>query len=448
LTEARLHSPCNQHDIDQWERELECVNQELWEIEDRIRDCERQGDFGSGFIELARAVYKTNDGRAALKRRINEIAGSELIEEKSYSSSELGGRGDGPNTLAEETNESLWAIEDGLRDCERQEDFDRRFVKLARAVHRTNDCGAEIRREINLSAGTNVIEKKSYWVSQSEAVGRPDGADQTATPRSIKPAFAPVPSGGTIPGYVISLARRPDRRDRFMRWNSRKGIDISVFDAVDGQTLSKQELLRSNIIDDEHINFTMGFLGSAMSHRALWQKCVELRHAILIFEDDVFLPDSLRDWSEQVCYELANGCDILYLGYNRDAIISLGYGDGAWCNIAFQTSTTAFDDEAQRHNQWSGRNSHCVLDAQLAWGITAYAISPQSARSLLSHCFPLSNKHRVRMDASGRLLVPYSLDGIINVAVQRGLIKSRVVFPPLVIGPNEPSDSDNYAKPR
>lgn len=64
--------------------DLKEINEELWEIEDDIRDCERAKDFGPTFIELARAVYMTNDRRAAVKRAINELLGSTLIEEKSY----------------------------------------------------------------------------------------------------------------------------------------------------------------------------------------------------------------------------------------------------------------------------------------------------------------------------------------------------------------------------
>ncbi|MCP5373242.1 MAG: hypothetical protein H6907_16060 [Hyphomicrobiales bacterium] len=64
--------------------DLKAVNERLWEIEDAIRDCERAGDFGAAFVELARAVYVTNDRRAALKRAINELLGSPLVEEKSY----------------------------------------------------------------------------------------------------------------------------------------------------------------------------------------------------------------------------------------------------------------------------------------------------------------------------------------------------------------------------
>ncbi len=63
---------------------LQAVNEALWKIEDDIRDCERDGDFGTEFIRLARAVYVTNDQRAALKKEINLLLGSDIVEEKSY----------------------------------------------------------------------------------------------------------------------------------------------------------------------------------------------------------------------------------------------------------------------------------------------------------------------------------------------------------------------------
>lgn len=66
--------------------ELRSINETLWRIEDDIRDCERRRDFGDRFIELARSVYQTNDRRAATKRRIDELTGSDLVEEKSYAS--------------------------------------------------------------------------------------------------------------------------------------------------------------------------------------------------------------------------------------------------------------------------------------------------------------------------------------------------------------------------
>ncbi|MCI4678965.1 DUF6165 family protein [Rhodoblastus acidophilus] len=64
--------------------ELRAINAELWEIEDRIREKEARQEFDADFIALARSVYRRNDARAKVKRRINELLSSELVEEKSY----------------------------------------------------------------------------------------------------------------------------------------------------------------------------------------------------------------------------------------------------------------------------------------------------------------------------------------------------------------------------
>jgi len=66
------------------EHALQSVNERLWDIEDRIRDKEARQLFDREFIDLARAVYVTNDERAAIKKRINLHLGSRLVEEKSY----------------------------------------------------------------------------------------------------------------------------------------------------------------------------------------------------------------------------------------------------------------------------------------------------------------------------------------------------------------------------
>ena len=65
-------------------KQLKEVNEALWEIEDDIRDQEAAQDFGVKFIELARAVYVTNDKRAAIKKDVNLALGSRFVEEKSY----------------------------------------------------------------------------------------------------------------------------------------------------------------------------------------------------------------------------------------------------------------------------------------------------------------------------------------------------------------------------
>ncbi len=64
--------------------DLLVVNKKLWKIEDDIRECERANDFGQVFVDLARAVYYTNDDRSDVKKEINTYTGSDLVEEKSY----------------------------------------------------------------------------------------------------------------------------------------------------------------------------------------------------------------------------------------------------------------------------------------------------------------------------------------------------------------------------
>jgi len=65
-------------------RRLHEINSALWDVEDRIRECDHRGDFGTEFVALARSVYRHNDERAQLKRLINLATASGLVEEKSY----------------------------------------------------------------------------------------------------------------------------------------------------------------------------------------------------------------------------------------------------------------------------------------------------------------------------------------------------------------------------
>jgi Family of unknown function (DUF6165) len=72
------------HDIGPQWTALRTINEKLWDVEDLIRDKERARTFDQEFIELARAVYVTNDERVAVKREINTKLGSKIVEEKSY----------------------------------------------------------------------------------------------------------------------------------------------------------------------------------------------------------------------------------------------------------------------------------------------------------------------------------------------------------------------------
>lgn len=66
------------------QQDLYNVNLTLWNIEDQIRECERNESFGEDFIELARSVYYQNDERSQIKKEINILTCSSIVEEKSY----------------------------------------------------------------------------------------------------------------------------------------------------------------------------------------------------------------------------------------------------------------------------------------------------------------------------------------------------------------------------
>ena len=84
LTEALRRDLAPDPALTDLRRRLRGVNAELWRIEDEIRAHEREGKFDAGFVALARSVYRANDLRAELKRQINLLTHSEIVEEKSY----------------------------------------------------------------------------------------------------------------------------------------------------------------------------------------------------------------------------------------------------------------------------------------------------------------------------------------------------------------------------
>jgi len=84
LIEIRARASLDLADLAGLEDELFQVNGRLWDVEDELRALEQNGNFGKRFMELARSVYRLNDQRSALKRRINKVTDSTIVEEKSY----------------------------------------------------------------------------------------------------------------------------------------------------------------------------------------------------------------------------------------------------------------------------------------------------------------------------------------------------------------------------
>ena len=85
LMQIRLHPELNTARLSALEDQLLQINLRLWQVEDDLRALDRAGNFGEHFVELARRVYQHNDARMAVKKEINEVTGSVIVEEKFYS---------------------------------------------------------------------------------------------------------------------------------------------------------------------------------------------------------------------------------------------------------------------------------------------------------------------------------------------------------------------------
>ena len=84
LRKTWVESPLSRFDVSTVVDNLKRVNESLWDIEDLVRLKEAAQTFDDEFVRLARSVYQINDQRAAIKRELNRLLGSELMEEKSY----------------------------------------------------------------------------------------------------------------------------------------------------------------------------------------------------------------------------------------------------------------------------------------------------------------------------------------------------------------------------
>jgi len=84
LLSAKYATLLMSDELIQLRAQLKIINETIWDIEDGIRDCERRKDFSDEFVQFARGVYLNNDERSKIKRQINDLLHSNIVEEKSY----------------------------------------------------------------------------------------------------------------------------------------------------------------------------------------------------------------------------------------------------------------------------------------------------------------------------------------------------------------------------
>ncbi|HWQ08001.1 MAG TPA: glycosyltransferase family 25 protein [Holophaga sp.] len=242
-----------------------------------------------------------------------------------------------------------------------------------------------------------------------------------------------------FPAHVISLARRPERRERFLRWNgAQEGIAFTFVDAVDGRLLDRSCLVADGLLAPD-ADYSPGALGNALSHRALWEEAAGRNEPTLVFEDDACL--QRRFPAIESCLAcLPEGWDFLMLGYNTNAIVTLRLPNGMPVSLSFgKRHPWDFFEHLSHDASLSARPSTYSLCQ--AWGTLAYLVSPQGAARMMKACFPLAPL-TLDVHLQGRAIQVFTADGMINVGLARGALKGFALFPPVALGPNAADDSD------
>lgn len=229
--------------------------------------------------------------------------------------------------------------------------------------------------------------------------------------------------------FVINLDRQPDRLVEFQRRNADSGLTIQRFAAIDGGALDEKDR-RAVARTDE---FTKGMLGSACSHKALWERAAAGGRPIIIFEDDAVLRLDVCTALTTVIRDIRGFWDILLLGFNTDAAVAARVAN------KFVNSATFPRYPSAEYLSGFRLSTEASAPARLisAFGICGYAITPRGAQRFLERCFPM-DKRTLHLLGFPPVRVS-GIDSMMNAFY--GSLDAYVCFPPLVMTPNEQATS-------
>ena len=242
-----------------------------------------------------------------------------------------------------------------------------------------------------------------------------------------------------FPTFVISLERTPHRLTDFRRWNAAADLEIEVFNAVDGRTLDIGAVDPA-ILKPGTTCYKAGSVGSAMSHRALWQRCAAGEKPFLIFEDDAAIRGDVRDVLPALVDGLEPSWELFLLGYNTDVLVEVAMADDLNMRLGF---SNRYPEPADLARFTAGRSAVGVGRLTLFFGLCGYLISPAGARSLLIKCFPLELR-TLQVAASGVKLATNTLD--IRIDTHLPFVRAYACVPPLVMPDNRAATSAKAGK--
>jgi GR25 family glycosyltransferase involved in LPS biosynthesis len=236
--------------------------------------------------------------------------------------------------------------------------------------------------------------------------------------------------------HYINLDRRKDRNESLLRTNA--GIaEFHRSAAVEGTRLRTEDLIRDGVIHEPLKAFTPGTLGSALSHKKLWDYAIARAAPVTIAEDDVVLNKHFADKAAATLTKLPADWDVMLWGWNFDSILHVEVIEGIKDTIMTFDSTKL----ESKLLEFQTKN-YDVQPLRLlnAFGIMCYTLSPKGARLLGEVCFPLRNEV-VTVPGLKRRLLSFTIDVTMNKYYRS--LRSYVCFPPLAWSENDKSQSDN-----
>lgn len=231
--------------------------------------------------------------------------------------------------------------------------------------------------------------------------------------------------------FVINLDRQPERLAEFRAWNDACGLPIERFPAIDGNMLDDATWKALTLAPEVH---TKGAFGGALSHRALWQVAAETFQTVMVFEDDAVLRLDIAEATQSILQSISGFWDIILLGVNTNALLVLRPGETPPQGSAYSPYPPRDELIAFREERLPTR----AYRLSYAFGIPGYLVSPLGARKLLELCFPIRDRS-IFVPGLRMPVGPSTIDALMNAFYST--LTSYVVWPPLVLPPNDPASS-------
>jgi glycosyl transferase, family 25 len=242
--------------------------------------------------------------------------------------------------------------------------------------------------------------------------------------------------------YVINLDRTPERFANFLTTNNVPGVKFTRVSAVDGQLLSRDQLIADKVIKEDLI-FTTNSVACTLSHMKCWEIAIKTNKPITICEDDAVLH---RDFGRinRLYTQQINPFDFIYWGYNLDMHVAYEVPGFGTCATIFNESH--FHDKnniSTFQDATFNINIHRVVRL---FGTPCYTISPAAARAMMARHQPLINRNGNFNMPNGWGKSTYLTVESWGIDMHLAVFETHekaiyAVIPPIAISPNDKAQS-------